>query len=109
MMPGSLFSHSFFSDIPYLDKAVHCFLFLVFALLFYNSISPAGIHGMKRQHAVMLTLIISLLYGIILEFLQNYVPGRSFEFTDIIADGTGAGLGIIIWIVKDNISFLVKK
>ena len=52
---------------------------------------------------------LTLVYGIIIELLQNYAPGRSFEFNEILADGAGAGFGIIIWIVKDNFRFQIKK
>jgi VanZ family protein len=109
MMPGSLFSHSYFSAIPYFDKAVHCFLFLVFSILLYNSITSVKSPERNIQSAVILTFIISLAYGIVIEILQNYAPGRSSEFNDVIADGAGAGLGIIIWRMKNRIKIPGKK
>jgi VanZ family protein len=37
------------------------------------------------------------LYGIAMEFIQKYfIPNRSFDIADIIADGIGSAIGLII-------------
>ena len=38
-----------------------------------------------------------LLYGIAMEFIQKYfIPNRSFDVVDILADGVGSATGLLI-------------
>ncbi len=53
--------------------------------------NPSG-----SQKVIVLAGIISLLYGIMMEFVQQYlVSNRSFDIGDIIADGIGCTLAVI--------------
>ncbi len=48
------------------------------------------------QKAIALTGIISLLYGVMMEFVQQYlVSNRTFDIGDIIADWIGCALAVI--------------
>ena len=43
-----------------------------------------------------MTGIICLCYGIMIEYIQRYfIPNRSFDVGDIIADGVGSLAGVI--------------
>ena len=44
----------------------------------------------------MLFAILWLVYGIAMEFVQqNFIPNRSFDVGDIIADGVGCVIGFL--------------
>lgn len=45
----------------------------------------------KRYSIILLIAIASLCYGIVMEFVQKYfIPNRSLEIADMVADGTGS-------------------
>lgn len=69
-------------DVPYGDKAAHFFLFFVQAGLFRF----AGLSG-RAAFAVTLAL------GALDELHQAFVPGRSPDALDLVADAAGAVLG----------------
>jgi len=42
--------------------------------------------------------IITMFYGALMEYLQRYIPGRAFEYKDILVNSFGALVGMgIIW------------
>ncbi len=41
-------------------------------------------------------IIYGLTFGIFIEIIQYFIPYRSFELFDIIADGIGLGFGILL-------------
>lgn len=66
-----------------------------------------------REKAMILSLLISILYGISDEIHQMFVPMRTPDMMDLLADGIGAGLFLIgVWSARffqfrkeKNISF----
>lgn len=67
------------------DKLAHLLAFL--ALVF-----PTALLWPRVSAAVGLLAVV---YGGVLEIIQPYA-GRSAEFSDLVADGTGIGLGIVL-------------
>lgn len=58
-----------------------------------------GIPYHRDKQYIILCGLACLAYGIGMEFVQKYwVPLRSFDYTDIVADGVGALLGGVITI-----------
>jgi len=49
-----------------------------------------------------LVLILSaLLYGLMVEFIQReWVPNRSFDLYDVLADTIGSIIGLIVWFIS---------
>jgi VanZ family protein len=43
--------------------------------------------------------IVAFLYSALMEFLQGYVPGRSVDWKDLVANGSGAAIGLIVLIL----------
>jgi VanZ family protein len=76
--------------IPNLDKIVH---FSVYGLL-ATLVVRARAGGRAWP---WMALVITSLYGITDEIHQSYVPGRSMEFADWIADTLGAAVAIFIY------------
>lgn len=75
-------------DIPLIDKWTHIVLFGVFAFLWLCA-------GNTRNLKYMLAILtISVYTGWLVEFVQgHYVPNRSQDVMDILADILGAVLG----------------
>lgn len=73
-----------------IDKFVHMFMFGVLMFLVCK-ISKEPL--ISRSAYVVSSFILCISYGIIIEFIQQYIPGRSMSIYDIIANSVGVGLG----------------
>ena len=98
-MPGSNFQgKSWISSIlhlPYADKVVHMGLFGSLALSIFFYFEQLSTIGFKSIRAKALSLILCILYGIGMEYYQKYfVPSRSFDVIDMLADAIGALLAL---------------
>jgi VanZ family protein len=100
-LPGSSIPSGGLFNIPQLDKVVHVILFGgctgLWCYLFY----------LKQKPAASLKIIFFIIYllvaanGIILEFIQrDYIPNRSFDLGDIIADVLSASIAYGICYIK---------
>ena len=85
-------------DLPYIDKAVH--------LLMYGILAIAGMYGFsgqynfyrKRYSYAALTILLSAIFGTIMEVLQYFIAsGRNFESQDILANIIGSLAAAIIF------------
>ena len=76
------------------DKSLHFLTYLILAFLLRSAVS-----GEKkvswRKAAPWLVLFVMVVYGILDEWLQSYVAGRSSDVRDFFADMAGALLGLI--------------
>jgi len=80
---------------PPLDKLAHASAFGCLALLLDIALQHTRLDlPMYRRH--LLVFVSVSLYGITDEWHQYYVPGRSCEFGDWVADTIGGGLGIFV-------------
>jgi len=80
------------------DKVAHAFTLLVFSFLL--------IVGFKKHCNYVLHLdaryfsvIVAILYGVIIEFIQVFVPGRQFELMDIVANSVGSVFGMLLFYI----------
>jgi VanZ family protein len=92
-LPGStLPSEKWLSDIEF-DKIVHIGLFGVMVVLWCRAFSDIK---EKKIGLFILIAICSFLFGILMEFVQKYfIPGRSYDIMDILADGAGSIAGLV--------------
>jgi len=92
-LPGSMLPKEEKFSIPNFDKYIHITLFAVFVVLWsYYYVSKPGI----SKSIFIKFLIISMLYGTAMEFVQKYfIPGRDFDLYDILADIIGALAGYL--------------
>jgi VanZ family protein len=98
-IPGDSLPGDNMLNIPHLDKYIHIFLFSVMAVLLGRWLLKKGIPYHRDKQYLILCGLICLAYGIGMEFVQkHWVPLRSFDNTDIVADGVGALLGVVITI-----------
>jgi len=74
------------------DKLLHFGGYGVLGILFYRAF--AG-EGLSSRRAILLAILASSLYGATDEWHQAFVPSRSSDVRDWMADTAGAALGAI--------------
>jgi len=100
-LPGSMMPGTGIFSIEHLDKVVHVILFgtnvVFWGWYFVNRSHP------QSQNRIFLSAgFITIILGIVLEFVQLYfIPNRSFDGYDIVADAVGAAGGTF-WLFKEN-------
>jgi VanZ family protein len=100
-LPGSQFPKITWMDkIPLFDKWVHIGLFAILTFLWCRVLAQPTVKKM------LTVAIICLLYGVAIEFIQDrWIPFRSFEAADIIADAVGSAFGFLVskrWLLKKS-------
>jgi VanZ family protein len=83
-----------------LDKVVHLLMYAVFAFLCLWGYRKQFITNGKAYHkkALLLALVISIAYGGLTELMQEYfVPLRTGDWIDFLADVIGTLLGVTIF------------
>ncbi|MFT3836061.1 MAG: VanZ family protein [Myxococcaceae bacterium] len=83
MLPTGLLSY---------DKVIHCCEYSVLGFVICRALE---LHGVK--HAPVIALALGALYGVSDEFHQYFVPGRSSDWRDALADTVGSTLGAFAW------------
>jgi len=91
-LPGAdLPSSWFFTFIPQFDKIVHVSLFALLGLCFGYPVIKSKWLPARRLKWILFICLLCITYGIAIEFVQKWwVPGRSFEGYDILADTVGS-------------------
>ena len=80
-------------EFEHFDKIAHFFVFGLLATLWFRFL-PGSLIGTGRfVGAVVLTL----LYGVLDEWIQYYNPQRSFDAWDWVADGAGSLTAIWVY------------
>ena len=82
------------SDIPHFDKIVHIGLYAVEAFFLYRAVAWPGrrVFSLLRALAVAGTMAV---WGAADEVHQYWIPGRSMEGADVLADVAGAAMGAV--------------
>ncbi len=87
------------------DKVIHTFIFMVLTLLMIVGFRKQHKFNKLRTNAVLSTIVICSLYGFLIELIQLFLPYRSVEFADILADLVGIGIGYIMYFMVYKFSF----
>lgn len=75
----------------FIRKNAHAFEYCVLATL----VTVLLFHfGMRGRGAIVYILFICLLYAVLDEFHQLYVPGRTSQVSDVLIDFAGANIGM---------------
>ena len=99
-----IYSHKESSTIsfPFLDKVVHFILFFIQSILITNTLYEYS----DRNNRIILiaSIILLLLFGLIIEIQQIYLPYRTFEIMDLIANFVGVLFGsfVVIYFRKNK-------
>jgi len=89
-------SHLPGADVPPLifgmDKIVHAIVFGILGFFVLGAMR-ATVDG-YRAFQPWLAVILVIAYGVLDEFHQHFVPGRTPDIHDVMADAVGAMLGV---------------
>jgi len=91
-VPGRKIPTLFF----YQDIAYHAAAYMVLALLFGRVLMSNGLSSGSARF-ILFVLIFGIVYGIIDEFHQRFVPGRQAALFDVSVDGLGSFIGSLFY------------
>ena len=77
---------------PHLDKVLHVAAYALLGLLFFRALSAGRFAGSPNL-TLILSIVLTGLYGLSDEIHQSFVPARSAEAADALADLAGGFLG----------------
>jgi VanZ family protein len=87
-------------NIPYIDKVVHICMYLGLSFL-ACWIYDIGHHRVSFMYKLLAGVF---LYGVLMEILQRTMDnGRNFDFKDMLANLTGAIIGLVIYKYMDKL------
>src|SRR5688572_24389451 len=92
MIPGSALPKENLLTRIRFDLWVHAGFFGVLFFLWRSSMD----HQWRKYFFRM--LLLGLVYAVAIEIIQHYwIPYRSFDLFDVVADMTGAFIGLFVW------------
>ncbi|MEN3039492.1 MAG: VanZ family protein [Candidatus Kryptonium sp.] len=85
---------SYFPEEPFdlFDKFVHMFLFGTVTYLVYRAFQYQEKSFFLKNFSIGFAFLVCVIYGIVSEIYQEYVPGRSSDVTDALANMFGGGI-----------------
>jgi glycopeptide antibiotics resistance protein len=102
--PGRAIPHVSWLELLSFDKFVHASIFFVLQLLLMRGFLLQKSFPFIQKHFLFIPLLISVMYGGILELMQYYFfSERSGDIFDFIANSFGCLMGALLF------SFLKKK
>jgi VanZ family protein len=81
--------------VPMQDKVVHLVEYAVLAILYCYSIART-LPRWEKPAVLLLSALLAALWGAVDEWHQSFVPNRSAEVLDAVADALGALIGCAI-------------
>ena len=78
------------------DKLIHISLFLNFGVLVYRALEPYSQKNSFSWARILFSISVVILYGVLDEIHQGYVPGRTIDIWDAAADTLGGILAALI-------------
>ncbi|MFQ5428183.1 MAG: VanZ family protein [Thermodesulfobacteriota bacterium] len=87
------------------DKVLHFLAYGLMGLLWIRVLLARGYRGVgggRQRGVVFKALLITFLYGLIIEFVQGLLPAREASIFDAIANGLGSAAGIALYYLLDR-------
>ena len=83
------------------DKLAH---FITYFILTFVALLSSN-----QKHSLLSILVIQILIGICLEVAQSFIPGRTPEFLDVLANSFGVMFGAIVYFLFRKIKSIAKS
>jgi VanZ family protein len=87
-------------DIISFDSFVHATIFGLLVFLMANAFARKKNKDIFFSYPIITSVVISIVFGILIEIFQPFVPGRTFSYQDMVSDSVGAILGIFALYVQ---------
>ena len=97
-IPGDALPQVDDGGIPNLDKIVHVLLFAGLSFTWYLYVRAKHLLMQKARSFQLSSLFFlsATFFGLLMEFVQrDYIPHRSFDWMDVLADASGALIGAV--------------
>lgn len=87
------------------DKLDHFVFYAIYGFLLYLAVRFQDRYEWLTHAAWRVTVIFGVLYGITDEIHQYFVPGRSMDWRDVLADGLGiiAGATVAFYLLRRRV------
>lgn len=99
LIPGGNLPNLEFFNLLGFDKLVHFFAFALLSLMMIVGLSKQYSEGCYHFNIFYLTVISLISYGVFLEFIQEYIPDRTFELWDAVANALGVIFGRVVFYI----------
>ena len=86
-----------------IDKVAHMAIYGLLALTVFYAFRGAWFDRMHPRLVPLLVILFCTFYGLTDEFHQSFVPNRSADVFDVLADSIGAIIACIIRIVSTHL------
>lgn len=96
---------SLYIDGESLRKIAHMLEFTALSFSLNNAISAT----FEKKGASLISFILTIIVMISDEIHQIFVPGRAFQFSDLLIDGFGAILGIIAYLIIYKMFLIIME
>jgi len=83
-------------DIPHIDKLIHFLGYGLLGILFFRAFGTTSLKD-NADRLMLFSMAASALYGISDEIHQYYVPYRSADIADALADTLGSIYGVFFY------------
>lgn len=95
-MPGKDIPGNSLLELLYFDKWVHAAIFGLMVILFIRPLVVSSLTESSKLRYFFCIAIAVALWGLATEFIQKYfIPGRSFDIWDFVADSIGCSLAYL--------------
>jgi len=94
-------------SLPAPDYIMHALLYAGLGVCWRLALST-GL-GLPRRRAIFLVLVVATIYGVTDEWHQSFVPGRSPELSDLVADSAGAVVSQVCWEVAALLRRMMRR
>lgn len=81
--------------VGYFDKIAHFFEFTVLAVLIIWGLYH-DLQNRFRERTLLFTLLLGVGYGIVLELVQRFIPGRDPNLADAVSNAAGVLFGVVL-------------
>ena len=96
-LPGEDIPGNSLLERLYFDKWVHAGIFGLMVILFIRPIAMTALTESEKLRYYLRIAVTVALWGLATEFIQKYfIPGRSFDIWDFVADSVGCSLAYLV-------------
>lgn len=97
LIPGRVISGVDWNFLS-IDKMIHFLMFSGLAFLGANFFANSS-RNLKLFTALIISLVIAVAYGSIIEITQTFIPERGFDYADLSANVVGTLAGVTVFYI----------